>query len=90
MKYKNAIIVLGVLVAIILSPFIGIPRSWKEGVAIVLGLLISVLAYVGDRFKTERASFFSSVLNKVNNQTVQKKPVETEAASFGDISVNSQ
>lgn len=89
MKYKNAIIVLGVLVAIILSPFIGVPRSWKEGVAILLGLLISVLAYVGSHIKKDRVSKPSSVINSVSNQTTQTKPVETEAVS-GDVSINSQ
>lgn len=51
MKYKNAIITLGILIAIILSPFIGIPRSWKEGIAIILALLVSTLAYIGSRAK---------------------------------------
>jgi len=51
MKYKNAIVSLGVLIAIILSPFIGISRSWKEGIAILLGLLISTLTYISTRTK---------------------------------------
>jgi len=44
---------LGVLVALILSPFIGIARSWKEGIAILFGLLITVLTYLSTRVKKE-------------------------------------
>ena len=51
MKYRNAIITFGILTAIILSPFIGIPRSWKEGVAIIFALCISTLAYLSNRTK---------------------------------------
>ena len=53
MRYKNAIMTLGILVALILSPFIGIARSWKEGIAILFGLLISVLTYLSTRVKNE-------------------------------------
>lgn len=55
MKYRNAIITLGILIAIILSPFIGVPRSWKEGVAIILALCVSMLAYIGSRASTVSA-----------------------------------
>lgn len=46
MKYKNLIILFGVLIAIIASSFVGLPRSWKDGAVILLALTISVLAYL--------------------------------------------
>jgi len=76
MKYKNAIITLGILIAIMLSPFIGIPRSWKEGVAIILALLISTLAYIGSRSKTvpvvsASVSSTAPVSSEVNSSNLQ-------------------
>jgi hypothetical protein len=82
MRYRNAIIVLGVLIAVTLSPFIGVPRSWKEGLAIVFGLLISVLAYVGTRTKTASASpevLFGGATR--GNRVSASESVETESQS---------
>ncbi len=49
MRYRNAIITLCLLSAFSLSPFIGLPRSWKEGVALVLALSSALLAYLSGR-----------------------------------------
>lgn len=69
MKYKNAIITLGILIAISLSPFIGIPRSWKEGIAIVLALFVSMLAYIGSRVKVQKVLPVSPSDTVVSSET---------------------
>lgn len=75
MKYKNAIISLGILIAVILSPFIGVPRSWKEGTAIVLALLVSVLAYISSRPKAKSVSQASaSVSTPVMSEVPPSNP----------------
>ena len=88
MRYRNAIIVLGVLIAVTLSPFIGIPRSWKEGLAILFGLLISTLAYVGTRTKTAPASPKAFFGEKTDTSAVVK-PESVEPVS-SDNSANPQ
>jgi hypothetical protein len=88
MRYKNAIIVLGVLIAVTLSPFIGIPRSWKEGLAIFLGLLISTLAYVGTRAKAPSISLTTSFApTPVSSEAVKS---QSGVSTDSEISSNPQ
>jgi hypothetical protein len=44
MKYRNIIIALGFVIAIL--SFLGIPRSWKEIVFVALGASVIGLAYL--------------------------------------------
>ena len=45
MKYRNSIIAVGFLNIVI--QFLGFPDSWKNGMYVIIGLAIIVLAYVG-------------------------------------------
>ena len=47
MNYRNIIIALGFLVIVL--PFLGVPRSWKETAFVFVGLAVIALAYFSSR-----------------------------------------
>lgn len=44
MSKKRTLIILGILIAII--PFLGFPREFREVLTVILGLIVSILAFL--------------------------------------------
>ncbi len=57
MSRESAVFLFGFIVFI--TPFLGIPREWKEWVCIILGALLMFLGY-----KLRRAAFLRSILHE--------------------------
>jgi uncharacterized membrane protein len=57
MSRESSVFLFGCIVFI--TPFLGIPREWKEWVCIILGALLMFLGY-----KLRRAAFLRSILHE--------------------------
>lgn len=54
MSKESFIFVLGIIIAV--TPFLGIPGSWKQYVLVISGILIVIVSY-----QLRRAAFFRSI-----------------------------
>lgn len=75
MNKIHAVIVLGIVVA--LTPYLGIPASWKTFLNVVLGLVISLLSYLWIKkyhYYSAPSDFSSGGLAK-ESEEIQSEPI---------------
>lgn len=71
MKFRKSIISLGLLVA--LTPFIGIPGSWKTILLLVVGSVIAVLGYFAP------SKIRKSIRSKIKQSNKNTSPAKDDA-----------
>jgi|GEM_PF-7125122 len=80
---KNLITILAGVLAVLATPFISIPSSWKEPFFIVIALTIAVISY-REKHAKRKSPLFTRRAKKTPVPSIFTAPLEQVATESGD------